>query len=410
MVDAEQANLTQHKAGVPNTLLIGGILTLLVAMNPVSTDSLAPGVPALRDYFGVSTSEANLVFSIYVFTFGFMQLVYGPIADRFGRRPVLLAAIAVFCVATLMAAVAPTFETLLAARALQGASASAAPALARAVIRDLYGVEGSRKVMSYVMSAFGIMAIGAPVIGGVLVAWQGWQASFYFCLVYGIFTIAAVFVFLKESRPGDAPTTLSLGSTFAIYAQLSPNPIFALNCISNMLMYAAMFVWLSGSMLVIVDGYGVSAEIGGLFFGFGSAGFMIGAGIAGRLGTRLGAPTLIMLGSLTGIIAAAIIVALALFDISNGLAVAIPALVWMFGHGLHYPQSMAGAVAPFPQMAGAASSLIGFYQTCAGAVAAFIMGALHDGSALPLGGLMLGLSILALLAYAPFYQRVLRQN
>ena len=402
--------MTKQASSVPSALLIGGVLTLLVSMNPVSTDSLAPGVPALRDYFGVSTSNANLVFSVYVFAFGFMQLVYGPIADRFGRRPVLLVAIGLYCVATLMAAVAPTFETLLIARALQGASASAAPALARAVIRDLYGVEGSRRVMSYVMSAFGIMAITAPAIGGVLVAWQGWQASFYFCLVYGIFTMSAVFILLKESRPDDAPTTPSLSTTFAVYGRLTPTPIFALNCVSNMLMYAAMFVWLSGSMLVIIDGYGVAPELAGLFFALGSAGFMLGAGVAGRLGARLSAPSLIMLGSFIGIVAAAIILILALFETRSGLAVALPAFIWMFGHGLHYPQSMAAAVAPFPQTAGAASSLIGFYQTCAGAIAAFIMGSIHDGSAVPLGGLMLGLSILALLAYAPFYRRVLRQQ
>jgi DHA1 family bicyclomycin/chloramphenicol resistance-like MFS transporter len=402
--------LTKSASATPNALLIGAVLTMLVAVNPVNTDSLAPGVPALRDYFGVSTSEANLVFSVYVFAFGFMQLVYGPIADRYGRRPVLLGALSVYCLATLLLAFAPSFDTVLLGRALQGASASAAPALARAVIRDLYGVEGSRKVMSYVMSAFGIMAIGAPAIGGVLVAWQGWQASFYFCLIYGIVTFCAVFVLLKESRPADAPTSLSLSSTFAVYVRLTPHPAFALNCVSNMLMYAAMFVWLAGSMLVIVDGYGIPPEIGGLLFACGSAGFMLGAGIAGRLGNRFSAPSLIMMGSVVGILSAALIVALSLLDVRTGLAVALPAFLWMLGHGLHYPQSMAAAVAPFPQTAGAASSLIGFYQTCAGAIAAFIMGMIHDGSALPLGGLMLGLSILALLAYAPFYRRVLRQN
>ena len=175
-----------------------------------------------------------------------------------------------------------------------------------------------------------------------------------------------------------------------------------------MLMYAAMFVWLAGSMLVIVDGYGIRPEIGGLLFACGSGGFMLGAGVAGRLGTRLGAPALIVLGSIVGIASAALIVVLSLLDVRTGLAVALPAFLWMFGHGLHYPQSMAAAVAPFPQTAGAASSLIGFYQTCAGAVAAFVMGVLHDGSALPLGALMLCLSILALLAYVPFYRRVLR--
>jgi MFS transporter, DHA1 family, multidrug resistance protein len=397
--------LTKHASAVPNALLIGAILTMLVAINPVNTDTLAPGIPALRDYFGVTTSDANLVFSVYVFAFGFMQLVFGPIADRFGRRPVLLGALSVYCLSTLLLAIAPSFETVLLGRALQGASAAAAPALARAVIRDIYGVDDSRKVMSYVMSAFGIMAIGAPAIGGVLVAWQGWQASFYFCFVYGIVTFTAVFMLLKETRPHNAPTTLSLSTTFAVYARLTPNPVFALNCVSNMLMYAGMFVWLAGSMLVIVDGYGIRPEIGGLLFACGSGGFMLGAGVAGRLGNRLGAPALIILGSVIAIVSATLIVALSLMEIRTGLAVALPAFLWMFGHGLHYPQSMAAAVAPFPQTAGAASSLIGFYQTCAGAIAAFVMGAIHDGSALPLGGLMLGLSVLALLSYAPFYRK-----
>ena len=394
-------------AAAPGVFVIGAVLTLLVAANPVSTDTLAPGVPALRDFFGVSTSRANLVFSAYVFTFGFMQLVYGPIADRFGRRPVLLIAMSLYCVASVLCAFAPTFETLLAGRALQGAAASAAPALARAVIRDLYGVDGSRKVMSYVMSAFGLFAIGAPAIGGILVAWQGWQATFFFCAVYAVVTIAAVFVYLKESRPEGAPTSLRLSTTFALYVRLTPNPQFALNCVSNLLMYSAMFVWLSGSMLVIVDGYGIRPDIAGLFFAFGSAGFMAGAAVAGRLGTRVGPHRLIMSGSAIAILASGMIVLFGFLEIRTGLAVALPALVWMFGHGLHYPQSMAAAVAPFPENAGAASSLIGFYQTTAGAISAVAIGVLHDGSAVPFGILMLGLSAAALLAYAPFYRRFL---
>jgi len=394
-------------AAAPGVFVVGAVLTLLVAANPVSTDTLAPGVPALRDFFGVSTSRANLVFSAYVFAFGFMQLVYGPIADRFGRRPVLLIAMSLYCVATVLCAFAPTFETLLAGRALQGAAASAAPALARAVIRDLYGVDGSRKVMSYVMSAFGLFAIGAPAIGGILVAWQGWQATFFFCTVYAVVTIAAVFVYLKESRPEGAPTSLRLSTTFALYVRLTPNPQFALNCVSNLLMYSAMFVWLSGSMLVIVDGYGIRPDIAGLFFAFGSAGFMAGAAVAGRLGTRVGPHRLIMSGSAIAIVASGMIVLFGFLEIRTGLAVALPALVWMFGHGLHYPQSMAAAVAPFPENAGAASSLIGFYQTTAGAISAVAIGTLHDGSAVPFGILMLGLSAAALLAYAPFYRRFL---
>ena len=220
-------------------------------------------------------------------------------------------------------------------------------------------------------------------------------------------TICAVFVYLKETRPDGAPTSLRLSTTFALYVRLTPNPQFALNCVSNLLMYSAMFVWLAGSMLVIVDGYGISPDVGGLLFAFGSAGFMAGAAVAGRLGTRLGPHKLIIAGSAIAIVAAALIVVLGHLEFRTGLAVALPALVWMFGHGLHYPQSMAAAVAPFPENAGAASSLIEFYQTTAGAIAAVAVGALHDGTAIPFGGLMLGLSIAALLAYAPFYRRFL---
>ena len=135
---------------------------------------------------------------------------------------------------------------------------------------------------------------------------------------------------------------------------------------------------------------------------------MAGAAIAGRLGTRLGPHKLIITGSSVAIVAAAMIIVLHGLNVTNGLAVALPALFWMLGHGLHYPQSMAAAVAPFPENAGAASSLIGFYQTTAGAIAAVTIGALHDGTAMPLGGLMLGLSVAALVAYTPFYRRYLK--
>ena len=393
------------RAGGPGVFVVGTVLTLLIGVNAVSTDTLAPGVPALRDFFGTTTSAANLVFTVYVFAFGVMQLIYGPIADRLGRRPVLLGAMAVYAVATLLCSIAQTFELLLAARCLQGASAGAAPALARAVIRDLYGAEQSRKVMSYVMSAFGFVAVAGPLIGGWLVAWYGWRTSFYFCAVYAIATIAAIYAFLKESRPADAPTDFA--TTFASYARIAPSSAFLTYCVTNLCMYAGMYAWLAGSMLVLVDAYGYREDAAGAFFALSSGGFMLGAWSAGRLGVRAGTARLILSGTVCAALAAIVLLALALSDIRSGPAVAFPAAVWMFGHGLHYPHSMAAAVAPFPQSAGAASSLIGFFQTSAGAVAAFLAGLTYDGTAVPLAMLLLCFSGMALLAYAPFFRRSL---
>ena len=189
---------------------ICSVITLLLAVNTVSVDALAPALPALRDYFQVETNQANLVFSVYVFSYGVMQLVYGPISDKYGRRPVLLTGMFLFGCATCLGAFAPSFEVLLIARALQGATGSAAPAVARAVIRDLYGAEGSRKILSYVMSAFGFIAIITPIIGGFLAAWQGWQGSLFFSSIYAIICVCAVFVFLKESKPENNAPSIQL--------------------------------------------------------------------------------------------------------------------------------------------------------------------------------------------------------
>ena len=397
--------MNKRNGGTSGFVAICSVLTLLLAVNTFSTDTIAPGIPALRDFFSVDTSQANLAFSVYVFTFGFMQLIYGPISDRFGRRPVLVAGMVLYCLACLFCVFAPTFETLLVGRALQGGAASAAPAVARAVIRDLYGADGSRKVLSYVMSAFGLVAIATPIIGGFLVAWKGWQASFIFCALYALICIILIFSFLKESRPSNAPAKLELRNIFLLYVRLTPNPLFALNCATNLFMYASMFVWLSGSMLVLIDGYAIEPRVAGFLLALGSAGFMVGAWVSGRIGTQYSPNKLILLGSGIAILAALSILLFAFLGVHHGSAVALPAFVWMFGHGLHYPQSMAGAVAPFPENAGAASSLIGFYQTTAAAIMAFIMGLVHDGSAAPFGALMLILSIAALLAYLPFYRR-----
>ena len=191
------------------------------------------------------------------------SLVYGPIADRFGRRPVLLIAMSLYCVATVLCAPAPTFETLLCARALQGAAAAAAPARSgshpRFIRRGRFAEGNELRDVS-----FRNIRHRSARYRGYPGCMERLAGIFFLLPVYALVTIAAVFVYLKETRPESAPTSFKLSTTFALYLRLTPNPQFALNCITNPLMYSAMFVWLSGSMLVIVDGYGIRPDIGGL--------------------------------------------------------------------------------------------------------------------------------------------------
>ena len=191
-------------ATAPGVFVIGAVLALLVAANPVSTDTLAPGVPALRDFFGVSTSGANLVFSTYVFAFGFMQLVYGPIADRFGRRPVLLIAMSLYCVATVLCASLQRSKPSVRASAAGGSrsrcSGSRSGSHPRFIRRGRFA-EGNELCDV----GFRNICHRSARYRGYPGCMEGLAGIFFFCAVYALVTIAAVFVYLKETRPESAP-------------------------------------------------------------------------------------------------------------------------------------------------------------------------------------------------------------
>lgn len=387
------------QAPATHFLITGGILALALAIVPMTNDTILAGIPSLRRDFGISPGMANLTLSVGIAAFAITQLVLGPMSDRFGRRPILLASLLVYCGATILAAMAPTFDLLLAGRALQGIGAAGGPVIARAVVRDIYGAERSGKALSYIMSAFGVLAIIAPGVGGPLVEWFGWRSTFLFCLIYaGSISLCTLWL-LNETLPAEARQPAHPTRILMNMGLILQNKVFLVNMISNCAFYACMWVWLAGGLFLLIELVEVSVTWASVCFGMSTSGFMFGAALAGRMASRFSATHLVIGGAIICLFATVLLWVFAANGIYGIAVLVVPGFLWLFGFGFYSPNTMARAVAPFPTMAGAASSLIGSIQMFSGAIAATATGALYDGTTLPFALLMTGLTALGLVIY-----------
>lgn len=385
------------------SLALAATLVMMLAIQSVSVDVVFPGIPAIRHAFAVSPGEVQLSVSIYIFTFAVTQLAYGPLSDRFGRRPVVLASVVVYTAASVLAALADSFAMLLVARFLQGVGAASAPSIARAVVRDLYGPERSGAVLSYLMAAFGIVAVASPVIGGALTDAFGWRAVFVFCAVYGCLIVGLAWAWLGETLAVRNVSPLDPRGMARNFATIARDRRFAVLTACNCCFYGGMFAWLAGGVYVLIEVLGVSAGAAGAYIGLSTGGFIVGSALAGRAMRRHATLRIVAAGAL---ICLASSVALAAFGLVGAVSVAtlvIPAFVFMLGLGGVLPPSMAAGIAPFPRMAGAASALIGFLQMTVGAAMVAATGYLFDGTALPMALLMTvtGVAGLAVLGLYP---------
>lgn len=399
-MNSQRSSAAGADAPAVHFLVTGGILAMALAIVPMTNDSILAGIPALRREFELSAGTAQLTISVGILAFAATQLVFGPLSDRFGRRAVLIATTTLYCGATVLAALAPTFDLLLVARALQGMGAAGGPVIARAMVRDIYGAERSGKAMSYVMSGFGVLAVSAPVVGGPLVQWFGWRSTFLFCLGYALLIIAAAFWLLRESLAPESRQAADPVRIAANMATILRNKVFLANMVSNCAFYACMWVWLSGGLFLLIELVKAPVAEAAFYFGLSTSGFMVGAAVAGRIASRFATTPIVITGACICLVASGSIWAMVSAEILGVASFVVPGFVWMVGFGFYSPNTMARAVSPFPTMAGAASSLIGSIQMLSGAIAAYVTGSLYDGTALPFALLMTGLSAAGLAIYS----------
>ena len=371
-----------------NSLAVTALLAALVALGPISTDLYLPSLPALARGFGASVGEVQLTLSVFLAGFAVAQLAYGPLSDRFGRRPVLLGGLVLYVAAGVACALASSMGVLIAARGVQAIGACAGPVLARAIVRDVHGREGAARVLAYMAAAMALAPALGPILGGFVELWFGWRANFVLLVLYGAAGLAAAAAFLPETNAAPDPLAARPMQILANYRALAGRRAYAGYVLACAFAYSGIFAFISGSSFVLVDGLGLGPQAYGFCFAAIVVGYMVGTLAAGRLTRRLGIDRMIAAGAAVSVLGGALLAGIAWAGVGGGLAgaaaIVAPMMLYMAGTGLVMPNAMAGAVGPFPRLAGAASALLGFVQMTVAAGVGIAVGHLHDGTARPM--------------------------
>ena len=390
----------------PDSLAVAALLTALVALGPLSTDMYLPALPILMRNFGAGVAPAQFTLSVFLIGFAFGQLLVGPLSDRFGRRPVLLWGMALYAVASVGCASAGDFQQLTLARLFQSLGACCGPVLGRAVVRDVYGRERAARMFAYMAMAMAAAPAVAPMIGGFLTQWPGWRGIFLALGLVGAALAAATAAMLSETNPHLCPEAVRPGRLLANYLMLLSNRTYAGYVLCFAGVFSSLFAFISGSSFVLIDRFGLSPVRYGLSFGMVVLGYMAGSFLSGRLTQRLGIARMIVLGLAVGTGGGLLGLALTLAGADTVPAIVGPVALVMVGAGLVLPNAMAGAIAPFGEMAGTASALLGFAQMLCAALGGMAIAHFGAAGALPM---MLGIALTNLLAVQAYFTLVGRR-
>jgi DHA1 family bicyclomycin/chloramphenicol resistance-like MFS transporter len=364
------------------------ILAAMSAFGPLATDMYLPAFPAIAAGLPAPASAVQQTLAAFFAGMGLAQLVYGPLGDRFGRKPPLLLGLVVFTLASIGCALTRDISWLALLRFGQGLGGCAGMVLARAIVRDLSEGDGSIRLMSKLMLVMGLAPILAPQLGSLLLAVAEWRAIFWTLAAYSTVLALVCIWQLPESLPEDRRRRDSLLGVLALYARLLADRRFMGLLLSGTLPIAGMFAYIGGSPFVFMDLLGVSPGHYGLFFGANALGIMGAARLNDRLVGKV-APRRVLLVALAGMTAAAAALVLAAALGAGLWPIAALLFLYVSGIGATMPLATALAMQPMGRMAGSASALIGTFQFGLGAVAGAAVGLLHDGSAVPMAVVIL---------------------
>ncbi|WP_193366643.1 multidrug effflux MFS transporter [Pelagibius marinus] len=375
------------------SLIVSVLLTAMVALGPISTDLYLPSLPAIGRDFGVTNAEVQLTLSIFLAGFAFSQLAYGPLSDRFGRRPVILGGLALYLLATLVCAFATGIEVLVLARFFQAVGACVGPVLGRAVVRDIYGRERAARMLSYMGMAMALAPAFGPILGGFLEVWFGWRANFAVLGIFAAATLAAALMTLPETNQWKSPDATRPGHILGNYRALLRHRSYLGYVIITACTYSGIFSFISGSSFVLIGLLGLTPDVYGFCFAAIVVGYMIGTFLSGRLTVKLGLERMVQLGTAVQVAGGLAGLALYFAGIVTVPGIVGPVMVFMAGTGLAMPNAQAGAIGPFPQMAGSASALLGFFQM---GLAALVGIAVGHGSGESAFAMMAAIALVAL--------------
>jgi DHA1 family bicyclomycin/chloramphenicol resistance-like MFS transporter len=369
------------------------VLGAIMALGPLSIDMYLPSLPALALVFDASEAQVRFTLGIYLAGLAVGQLVYGPITDRYGRRGSLLFGLALYVIASFGCALATSIESLIVLRLLQACGGCAGMVVVRAVVRDLFDARQAARTFSMLMLVMGAAPILAPMLGGQVLIWLDWRWIFGMLAVFGAGCFLAVLFWLPETLSPETARfnrALPWRAVLGDFRGIMRNRAFVAYGLTGGCSFAAMFAYISGSPFVLMNLYGVAVEHFGLYFGANALSFIVCSQINARL-LRVHSPRrlldfgvgLFIVGT-TALMIVVWVGSESLLPLMATLTVSLGAL------GFIAANTTALALSTFSREAGAASAMLGTMQLGVGAIAATLVGLLHDGTAVPLGMVILG--------------------
>jgi MFS transporter, DHA1 family, multidrug resistance protein len=350
--------------------LIVLVLSLLLGIQPVTTDLYLPALPSLTEGFEAPVSHAQLTLTTLLLAFGISQLVWGPLSDRYGRRPVLLWGLGAYTLASIGCVLAASMPLLIVWRTVQGAAMGAAVMGARAIVRDLYTPETGARVMSKGLTGLGVIACVCAPLGGLLSDVLGWRYALSALAVFGALSLAVVALRFHETVAVRNPLALRPASLLTTWLSILRHPTFLTYSALSTASYAGLFTFLATSSFVFIKVLGLSrTEYGLLMFSMALV-YILGTFMCRRLLPRYGVRRSVAIAGALTLAGGTLMGGLAWAGLHNGWAIMLPFYLFMLAHGVHQPCGQSGAVGPFPHAAGAASALNGFLMM----VAAFAVG------------------------------------
>ncbi len=393
-----------NQKAVPSSVIIERprlLILLLIALSalaPAAMQIFVPALPAIQSSFGASTGLTQLVLSLSIFANAVATLAYGPLSDRFGRRPVVIAGLMIFLIGSILSAVAPTIGLLIAARIIQSSGAAAGMVLARAIIRDLFDREQAASMIAYVTMALVVAPMLSPVVGALLIDQLHWRAIFVVMTVLGFLLSWLVMwglVETKVARPASETSGLLRGGIF-----LLKTPGFLAYAFQCSFAMATFFAFVAGAPYFIVDIMDRTATQYGLLFMLVSGSFMIGNFVSARTARRFGIDILIWTGSVLALVATAISAIIMFSGPWTIAALFGPMMLVGFANGLSIANAQAGSISVTPNLAGTASGIAGFLQMSVAALVSQLVGMLQNGTPYAMLGFMIGCASLSLVSFA----------
>lgn len=365
------------------------LLTALISGSAIAYNLFLPSIPDIGVAFGVPIFTVQTTLIAFLVAYALAQFLYGSVSDRFGRRPTLLCGLAIYVVASLLCAFAPSITMLLLARILQGIGAAGSMVMVRSIVRDLYDRKNAARALAIISTAMVFAPATAPAIGGYLHTHFGWQASFLFLAILGTVLFVYCWARMAETnvvQGGDLITsirTMALG-----YRVLLRERSFVSYNLNIGFIAAGAFAFFAGVPVVLIDSYGVAPDTFGYMMLLATSGAFCGYGSAIWLTGKLGVNRMIILGTTIGLLGAAVYLALPLMGVFTPVAAIAPIFLFNIGLAMAFPSVMAAGVSVRPDYAGTAAALNGLVQYGTAAIATVVVALLPHTTHLPLAGVI----------------------